>query len=237
MGLVDYTLDEHIAIVTMNNGENRFNDDFFSAFNRVLDEIEHETDARVVIVKSAHEKIWSNGIDLDWIRPVIQSKPEKAKEFMFELIKLYKRLLFYPMVTIAAITGHAFAGGAIMAAAFDFRFMRSDRGFFCLPEVDIGIPLTPSMIAIMKKAVPMYKFLEMQYLGLRLSADECEKHNIIIKSFPIDELMDGVLNFARPHNKDREMVGTMKKLTYQYFNDMFDVYDPVWVNSGKTGLI
>jgi len=181
MGLVDYTLDEHIAIVTMNSGENRFNDDFLGAINKVLDEIENETDARVMIVKSAHEKIWSNGIDLDWIRPISQSNPEKAKQIPLKMTKLFKRLLFYPMVTIAAITGHAFAGGAIMSSAFDFRFMRSDRGFFCLPEVDIGIPLTPSMIALMKKAVPMYKYLEMQYLGIRMSADECEKHNIIVK--------------------------------------------------------
>ena len=56
----------------------------------------------------------------------------------------------FPCITIAAINGHAFAAGAMVALAHDFRVMRNDRGFFCLPEVDIGMTFTDSMESVIK---------------------------------------------------------------------------------------
>lgn len=236
MGLIDYTMDGHVAVVTMNSGENRFNTEFFEAFHEVLDEIETKQKASVLVVTSGHEKIWSNGIDLDWFMPLLQDEPAEAAKFPTELTALYKRILYYPMVTIAAINGHAFAGGAIMAAAFDFRFMRADRGYFCIPEVDIRIPLSPSMIAIMRKAVPEHKFLEMQYLGIRLTAEDCVNDKIVLKACHLDELMEEVMTFAKNHNKNTTMIGIMKNLSYKHFEEIFEKDDKVWFSSGMTGL-
>ncbi len=236
MVLIDYKIEGHVAVVTMKSGENRFNSDFFEAFHEVLDEIENNNSASVLVVTSGHDKIWSNGIDLEWFMPLLQDDPKEAKKFPFELTGLYKRLLYYPMVTIAAINGHAFAGGAIMASAFDFRFMRSGRGYFCIPEVDVRIPLSPSMIAIMRKAVPEHKFLEMQYLGIRLTAEECEKHNIVLKAPPLEDLMLEVMKFANLHDKNQTMIGIMKKLSYKHFEEIFEKDDIEWFSSGMTGM-
>ncbi|HSO19450.1 MAG TPA: enoyl-CoA hydratase/isomerase family protein, partial [Desulfosarcina sp.] len=146
MTSVAYTQNEHVAVITLNDGENRFNPNFLNAFIGVLDEIEQRTDAATVVVTASHEKIFSNGIDLEWLVPVIQrNDTAQAKDFFYLLNRLFKRLVTYPLVTVAAISGHAFAGGAILSCAFDFRFMRSDRGYFCFPEVDLGIPFLPGM--------------------------------------------------------------------------------------------
>ena len=126
MARVEYTLDEKVAIITMNDGENRFNLAFLDCFLTVLDEIENDTDTNSLIVTSAHEKIFCNGIDLDWLVPFIQKNDmETAKAFFYTMMKLFKRILLYPMPTIAAISGHVFAGGAIMSCAFDFRDRKS----------------------------------------------------------------------------------------------------------------
>jgi len=54
MAAVEYELDEKVAIVTMNDGENRFNPSFLSSFMKTLDEIEKQTDANALVVTSGN---------------------------------------------------------------------------------------------------------------------------------------------------------------------------------------
>ncbi|CAM5313265.1 Carnitinyl-CoA dehydratase OS=Tsukamurella paurometabola OX=2061 GN=caiD_2 PE=4 SV=1 [Tsukamurella paurometabola] len=58
--------------------------------------------------------------------------------------ELFARLLSLPLVTVAALQGRAFAAGAMFSFAHDFRVMRADRGYWCLPEADINIPSPPA---------------------------------------------------------------------------------------------
>jgi len=233
MAAIEYELDEKVAIVTMNDGENRFNPSFLSSFMETLDEIEKETDANALVVTSSHEKIFCNGIDLDWLVPSIQKGDrDTAVSFFYTMNRLFKRILLYPMPAIAAISGHAFAGGAIMSCAFDFRFMRSDRGFFCFPEVDLGIPFLPGMIALITKAIPQYKVEELHYTGKRATAEECEAHHIVTKACHIDDLMNETVSFAKGLNKRREIIAEMKKRMYKDIVHAFDVDDPPAIESG-----
>jgi enoyl-CoA hydratase/carnithine racemase len=80
MAKFEYELDKHMAVVTMNSGENRFNFSFFEAFSEILDKVENDTDAGVLVVKSSHEKIWSNGIDPDWLGPAIAEEGPELRD-------------------------------------------------------------------------------------------------------------------------------------------------------------
>ena len=234
MAKVEFILDEKVAVVSLNDGENRFNPEFLEAFLRVLDTIEQETEARTLVVRATDEKIFCNGIDFNWIAPLLKSgEKEPIKAFLFKLNDLFKRIILYPMPTIAAITGHAFAGGAILACAFDFRFMRTDRGFFCFPEVDLNIPFLPGMIALIKKAIPMYKFEEMQYTGKRLTGQECEAHHIVMKACHINDLMNEALAFAKTLDKQRMIIREMKKRLYKDIIRTIDEEDPLYIATGK----
>jgi len=234
MSLVEYAIDENVAIVTFNDGENRFNPKFLDAVLSVLDDIEKNTEANALVVKSAHEKIFSNGIDLEWLYPHVQNKDlDTCKAFFYKLNDVFKRVLMYPMPTIAAMNGHSFAGGAILSCAFDFRYMRTQRGFFCFPEVDLGIPFLPGMTALLDKAIPKYKMIEMQLTGVRLPAEECEKHNIIVKACPVESLLDEVIAFAKTQNKRRIVVQELKKVLYKSVVYALDVEDPPIIDSGR----
>ena len=233
MALFEYQLDDHVAVVTMNNGENRFTYDSLDAFDDLLKEIEQQTRATVLLVKSAHEKIWSNGIDLEWLLTEVGRDPEAGARFPARLMQFLRRLLTYPLITIAAINGHAFAGGAIMACAFDFRFMRSDRGYFCFPEVDIQIPFMPGMDALLKKALPTSLVLEAQFTGKRYTAAELEAQRVVVKACPINDLMNEALAFAKTMNKSREILKTMKAVTFKNILRVMEAEDPAYLQSLK----
>jgi enoyl-CoA hydratase/carnithine racemase len=206
---------DHVAVVTMNCGENRFNFDFFNAFHKLLDGLEANEKVNVLVVNSSHEKIWSNGIDLEWISKEMETKGTEFFEvFATELYKMLMRILTFPMITIAAITGHAFAGGGIMACAFDYRFMRNDRGWFCFPEVDIKIPFTPILNAIVLTAMPASKLNEMQITGERLTAEDCLNYKIAKKACSMESLMPEIMDFASGLKKDRQMIKAMKDLLF-----------------------
>ncbi len=212
--MYDYRLDDHIAVLTMNNDENRFNLESIKAFTAVLDEIEYQTEANALVVTSAHEKIWCNGIDLDWLLPEIQTSGEAAmNHFLSELYLLLKRVLTMPMPTIAAMNGHVFAAGAFLAFSHDFRFMRMDRGWLCLPEVDLGMTLGPVFMAVSKKVVPFTLLEEMQYTARRMTAEDCLERRLITRACPLESLLDDAIAFAKGLNKSRDIIRKMKAET------------------------
>ncbi len=237
MADIDYMLDEHVAVVTLNSGENQFNPTFLHSFLSVLDAIENQTGATSLVLTSSHEKIFSNGIDLAWLVPIIQKGDvEGAKSFFYLLNRLFKRIVTYPLLTVAAISGHAFAGGAILCCAVDFRFMRSDRGYFCFPEINLGIPFLPGMNALLKKAIPMYKLEEMEYTGIRLTAAMCEEHHIITQSCAMTDLMPQALSLAKSLNKKRAVIQEMKMRLNKDIVHAIDVEDVPYIESGKFNI-
>ncbi len=213
MSVVEWKKDESVAIVVMNNGENRQNPAFVEAMNAVFDEIEKDTAISSVVITSADPKNWSQGFDVPWVAGSIgKNEHDAVRDFLRASDGLFKRMLTFPMPMIAAINGHAAANGANFACACDFRFMRGDRGYFFYPEVDIDIPLMPGLMAICKKAIPQYKLEEMFLSGKRYTARDLEPHHIFVKvTENAETLMSEALAFARTFQKKRGIFAEMKR--------------------------
>ncbi|HPI92106.1 MAG TPA: enoyl-CoA hydratase/isomerase family protein [Deltaproteobacteria bacterium] len=227
-----YTVDNGIVTLTMDSGENRFNPFFLKEYSSVLDAIETE-DAQVMVVTSAHQHIFSTGIDLDWVLPVLRSRDTQSfYDYLSLMNSLMKRLTLFPLFTIAAINGHAFAGGAVLSCCFDFRFMQTGRGYFCLPEIDLGVPFLPGMVAVLKKAMPMDALEELQYTGKRFTAEECAARRIIHAACPPSGLMDTAMAFASNLRKRRNVIAEMKRVMYRDVLRAIDEEDPVKIEQG-----
>ncbi len=234
MSQVEYKLEGNVAVVTLQGGENRFNPDFLNDYLNVLDEIENKTDAVTMVVTSGHEKIFSNGIDLDWLLPIIQQKDvHLSKSFFYLLNRMFKRTLTFPLITIAAMNGHTFAGGAIWSCAFDFRFMRSDRGYFCFPEANLNIPFLPGMIGLLRKAIPRQIMEEMIYTGIRLTAAQCVEHRIVKEACLNDQLMKKTMLFAASLNKNRAYIKEMRHRLYKDIIHALEIEDVIYIESER----
>jgi enoyl-CoA hydratase/carnithine racemase len=235
MPVVKWEKDGQVAVVTMINGQNRHNQVFIQEMRQTLDEILADKAVKAVILTSNDEKNFSQGIDVEWLWDRMGAQDgETVKAFMRAMGELFKQLLLYPMPVIAAINGHAFGNGAIISCACDFRFMRADKGYFCFPEVDVGIPFMPGMNAFARKAIPPYKLLEMQLTGKRCTAPELEQDHVIVKSCANqEELMKEALAFARTFQKRRGIFGEMKRRLHKQIIDVIDTEDPPIIDSLK----
>ncbi len=109
----------------------------------LLDEVEAH-DGPAALVTTATGKFCSNGLDTDWVFANLTELPA----YLDTVHDLYVRMLTFPAATVAAVQGHAFGAGAMLALAHDFRVMRADRGFWCLPEVQLNMPFTVGMSAL-----------------------------------------------------------------------------------------
>jgi|TARA_B110000211_G_scaffold216935_1_gene260379 enoyl-CoA hydratase/carnithine racemase len=208
--LIDITTQGSIAVLTMNTAENRHNPEFLSEFNQHLDQIEADQSIKSIILTSVSEKNWSLGIDLAWMSQPTNT-PEIISGFMTDLAGLLKRLVTFPMPIIAALNGHTYGNGSVLACACDFRFMKSDKGFFCFPEVDVLVPFVPSMFPLINKAIPQTFFNRLAMTGQRVGAQELLDKQVVEAIFANEEeLQAGVVEFAKTFNKNRWIYGQNK---------------------------
>lgn len=208
--LIEIAIQGNIAVLTMNTAENRHNPEFVAEFFQHLDDIEADQKIKSVVLTSASEKNWSLGIDLQWIA-TSTGTPEIIANFMTDMMGLMKRIITFPMPVIAAMNGHCFGNGAVLACACDFRFMKSDRGFFCFPEVDVMVPFLPSMFPLINKAIPQTFFNRMAMTGQRVDAQALLDNQVVEAIFDNEEaLQTGVLAFAQQFKKNRWIYGKNK---------------------------
>ena len=92
---------------------------------------------------------------------------------------LLARVLELGVPNVAALQGHTFAAGAMFALAHDQRVMRADRGFFCLPEIDINIPFTPGMSALIAARLPIRTAHEAMTTGRRYGGTDAALAGIV----------------------------------------------------------
>tara|TARA_B100000508_G_C11416756_1_gene256172 strand:- start:126 stop:842 length:717 start_codon:yes stop_codon:yes gene_type:complete len=224
MQLLTITYTGDVATLTMKNGENRHNSVFAKEMLSALEAIKSNKSCKALVITSDDEKCFSLGIDTDWLMPAMKAgRTDEIKQFMHDMDDVFKTLLLYPLPVIAAINGHAFGNGAILACACDFRFMRSDKGFFCFPEVDLSIPFLPGMIEFVKKAMPYYRFNEMKLSGRRVSGKELEQDHVIEKAYDSQEsLLEGALNYAKTFDKKRGIFGEHKKRLHKHIIHTID---------------
>lgn len=202
--------DGNVFVLNLGDTENRFNPDWVGSVNQALDEVE-AADAPRALVITADGKIWSNGLDLEWFAANVDAVPA----FLNEVHELFARALSFPAPTIAAIQGHAFAAGAMLAVAFDERIMREDRGYFCFPEVDIRIPFTPGMDALIKCRLKPQVAYESMVTGRRYAAAEGVEAEIIQAAVPEDQVVaKAVERAAALADKDGATLGIIKSRLY-----------------------
>jgi len=231
MSIIEWEKDETVAVIKLNNKENRQNLHFAQKMSSILDEIVNDQDMNSAVITSTDVKCWSLGVDIEWLGTQFADQNlDNIKKFMYTMNDVFKKLLLLPIPVIASINGHAFGNGAILSCACDFRFMKSDRGYFCFPEVDLGIPFLPGMIAFVRKAMPEYKFNEMKLTGKKAGAAELKACHVVEKAcVNAEELFSESMAFAKTFQKKKGIFSEHKKRMHKQIINVIDSEDPEFI--------
>ncbi|WP_261575354.1 enoyl-CoA hydratase-related protein [Frankia gtarii] len=173
--------------------ENRLHPDRLAAVEAALDEVDAAAGPRALVTVGGG-KFWSTGLDLDWLL----SNADRSAAYLDRVHALFARTLASPVVTVAALNGHAFAAGAMWALAHDLRVMRLDRGFFCLPEVDLDLPFQPGMSALIRARLTPATAHEAMTTGRRYGGGQALAAGIVDAVAPADQLLAAAVERARP---------------------------------------
>lgn len=180
-----------VTIVRMDHGENRFHPDLLAGLEAALDDVETGDDAAAFVLTGAG-KFFSNGLDLEYL----SANPDDAEATLARVHRLFGRVLGLSVPTVAAINGHVFAAGAMLALAFDQAVMREDRGYFCLPEADLGLPFTPGMSALITARLNPPVAHEAMVTARRYGGHEALAAGIVTETAPEADVLDRAVERA-----------------------------------------
>jgi Delta3-Delta2-enoyl-CoA isomerase len=201
---------DDVFVLDLGDDENRFHPDWIAGVNAALDEVEQADGARA-LVTAATGKFFSTGLDLDWLT----ANGERAVEYVTSVHTLFARVLTLPLFTVAALQGHTFAAGAMLSVAHDVRVMRADRGFWCLPEVDIDIPFTPGMSALIQARLSQQTAHEAMTTGRRFGGQDALAAGIVQHAVAEDAVRGTAVELATAQTgKAGVTLGTIKSRMY-----------------------
>jgi enoyl-CoA hydratase/carnithine racemase len=167
---------EGLLIVTMSRGKaNALNGAMVDEMNAAIADAGSDESVRGVVLASDRAKFFSGGFDAT---EVFEYDRETMTDFFGRFIDLYEGLMRLTKPVIAAVSGHAFAGGAVLALACDKRVMAEGEFGFALNEINLGLALPPGMIRMAASVIGIGKARELVLEGRTFKPDEALKYGL-----------------------------------------------------------
>jgi enoyl-CoA hydratase len=188
---------EHVALVTMTtNKANAQNPTFFDDLHRAFDRLESEfQDCAVVLTGTG--RAFSAGLDFDYHFPLFARRSLPEVDAWFDAYRETNlRIFTYPRPTVAAVNGHAYAGGLITALDCDVRIAADCPSQFALNEVPIGIPIPAVYVEIIKYALGTPAAAEMTLFGHVYDLADALRMGVVNRIVPAERLINEAVVWA-----------------------------------------
>lgn len=191
--MIDLSREGDVFVLRFDAPENRFTPSNLALWNEALDEVEAAGNP-AALVTTGTGKFYSNGLNLEWL--LSEATAEERGSYIPSVLALMARVLTFPTITVAAVNGHAFGAGAQLSLAHDYRIMRSERGYWCMPEIDLKAPLHPGMTAIIQARVPHQTAHDLIVTGTRYGADAAVAARIVDQAAQENEVLPKSIELA-----------------------------------------
>jgi methylglutaconyl-CoA hydratase len=211
-----------ILTITLNRPEKRnaLNDAIVNGLKAALREADSNDSLRSVVIKGAGTDFCS-GADLSALQKISESSILENWEDAQNLMELFALIRKVKVPVIAAVHGHALAGGCGLATACDL-VLATKSARFGYPEVKIGF--VPAMVmAILRRNVSEKRAFELATRGFEFDAETAEKFGLINRVFADESFEEDVKTYVSAYEKvSRSAVVLSKRLLYQMDGMTFD---------------
>ena len=191
--MIDIKTEAGIAVMTLAHGKaNALDIEFCEAIAARFTEL-RQSEAKAVVL-TGQGTIFSAGVDL--VR-LSEGGADYIRKFLPVLHKLYDAVFFHPKPVVAAINGHAIAGGCVLAACADRRIMANGRGRIGVTELVVGVPFPALAFEIVRFAVPRRYLPEFTLSGATYAGDEALQRGWIDEVVEPDALLEDAVAVAQ----------------------------------------
>jgi enoyl-CoA hydratase/carnithine racemase len=197
-----------VLVLHLGDGANTVDEPLLRGLEGALDAV--EADAGVLgIVTVGDGKAFSQGYDLELFATM---GGLELQAFVDRSVELLARVATAPVPTVAALNGHAFGWGAMFAFAHDQRIQRADRGWLCLPEVDLGLQFHPMQLALIQARLSPAAAHESILAGRRWDGAAALEHGLVDAVADEASLLRAALDLALARSgKARGIVRALKE--------------------------
>jgi enoyl-CoA hydratase len=228
---LSWSIERHgrTAVVTMTtNKVNAQNREFFADLHDALDRLGSEH-AESPVVLTGHGGRFSAGLDLGEHFPIFGGPEEGVAEWFAAYRATNMRLFTYPRPVIAAVNGHAFAGGLVTAAACDRRVAVDTGARFALNEVPIGIPMPAVYVRMMAYAWGERVAAQLSLFGEQFDSERALHLGVVDELAPADQVLDRAVAIAGsvPDDCLEHYAYTKRAAQAAALRDIADLADPL----------
>ena len=186
---------DSIAVVKLDRGvTNAINMGLLTELETMLKKVKNNPDLHSLVLSSANEKFFSIGFD---IPQLFKLSKDDFKVFYRAFNRLCMNLYTLPKMTIAAINGHAVAGGCILALCCDYRFIAEGKKKMGLNEIKLGVPVPYLADCILRQIVGFRNSRDIMDTGEFYLPDELLQMGMVDQILPLEQLLTKAIEKAQ----------------------------------------
>ena len=183
---------DRVTIVRMAHGKvNAFDPELMRGLVDQLAGLERADTAAVVLTGAG--RVFSAGLDL---RRLIAGGPDYVRTLLPLLGETFFKAFTFPKPLVAAVNGHAIAGGCVLACACDYRIMADGAGRIGTPELSVGVPFPSMALEILRLTVPAHRLQALIYRGLTCTPAEALANGFVDELAAPEAVLDRAVETA-----------------------------------------
>lgn len=182
-----------IAVLTLRHGKaNALDVEFCKALKKEFRRLA-KSDARAVIITS-EGKIFSAGVDLP---RAVEGGRKYLRDLVLALDEMYEEIFLFPKPVIAAINGHAIAGGCVLACCADYRVLAQSAGRMGVTELLVGVPFPPFAFEVLRATTSPMHFPKFTATGETFDTESALANGFADEAVSADRLMPRAIEKAQ----------------------------------------